>query len=446
MKNVSMKIMVAGTLTVLAVCVATGCGSSDTINGDIHIESENGKTQNNEIENSEVQNNELQNNEMQNSEIENVGIENNKDVTAFSDALNRLLFENILPDGRAVVFDEDYFMDDNSFAIYDYDGDSEYELIICWDGTSDDNLVEGVYKYEENTQSFKEIYFETLTRQEDTSAIENRNGKLGSDRYNDYYALTETNIELATALLSGEVKADEIFDFSTPRNNHYLARFHSDWPLNDTSLEPKQVRYGIDVSTYQGNIDFNKVKEDGYEFVIVRIGFRGYGSEGNLKADDKAIVNIKNAKAAGLDVGVYFFSQAVSEAEAVEEAEFCFELLNQAGITEPEQLEMPIVFDPESILHDDSRTDDVTGEQFTSNCIAFCDEVECKGFKSMIYANTTWEAYMLDFGKLSDYPIWYADYSDEVQSPYAYEMWQYSEKGQVNGIDGPVDLNIQYIY
>ena len=162
--------------------------------------------------------------------------------------------------------------------------------------------------------------------------------------------------------------------------------------------------------------------------------------------DDNAIENIKNAKAAGLDVGVYFFSQAINEAEAVQEAEFCFEILAQAGITEPEQLEMPIVFDPESILHDDSRTDDVTGEQFTSNCIAFCEAVESEGFKSMIYANTTWEAYMLDLGKLSDYPIWYADYSDEVQSPYAYEMWQYSEKGQVNGIDGPVDLNIQYIY
>ena len=147
MKNVFTKIMVTGTLTALAVCTATGCGSSDTINGDIHIESEN----------SEMQNNEIQNNEMQNSEIQNDGIEHNKDVTAFSDALNRLLFENILPDGRTVVFDEEYFMDDNSFAIYDYDGDSEYELIICWDGTSDDNLVEGVYKYEENTQSFKEI-------------------------------------------------------------------------------------------------------------------------------------------------------------------------------------------------------------------------------------------------------------------------------------------------
>ena len=134
MKNVFRKIMVAGTLAASAVCGATGCGSSDAINGDIYFESEN----------SEIQNNEMKNSEIEDSEIGNDGIEHNKDVTAFSDALNRLLFENILPDGRAVVFDEEYFMDDNSFAIYDYDGDSEYELIICWDGTSDDNLVEGV--------------------------------------------------------------------------------------------------------------------------------------------------------------------------------------------------------------------------------------------------------------------------------------------------------------
>lgn len=165
-----------------------------------------------------------------------------------------------------------------------------------------------------------------------------------------------------------------------------------------------------------------------------------------MKADDKAVTNIKNAQAAGLDVGVYFFSQAVSEAEAVEEADFCFDILAEAGITDASQLDMPVVFDPESILHDDSRTDNVSGEQFTKNCIAFCNEVESRGFDSMIYANTTWEAYMLDLGKLHDYPIWYADYAQEVQSPYDYVMWQYSEKGEVPGIDGPVDLNIQYIY
>lgn len=366
--------------------------------------------------------------------------------TLYESALNRLLSEQILPDGSIAVFDEEYFMDDNSFAIYDYDGDSDNELIICWDGTSDENIFEAVYKYDESADTFSQIYYEPLTRPEYTSDIKNRNGLLGADRYDDYYALTEDNINLAVKLMSGELEQDEVFDFSTPRNNHYLAVFHSDWPLYDADKEIKGQRLGIDVSTYQGNIDFNKVKEAGYEFVIVRIGFRGYGSEGKMKADDKAIANIKNAQAAGLDVGVYFFSQAVSEEEAVEEAEFCFDILAEAGITEGSQLDMPVVFDPESILHDDSRTDNVSGEQFTKNCIAFCNEVEGRGFDSMIYANTTWEAYMLDLGQLKDYPIWYADYANEAQSPYDYSMWQYSEKGEVPGIAGPVDLNIQYIY
>ena len=366
--------------------------------------------------------------------------------TAVEIALNNLLSDKILPDGSTAVFDEDYFMDDNSFAIYDYDGDSDNELIICWDGTSDENMFEAVYKYDENADTFSRIYYETLTRPEDTSDIKNRNGVLGADRYDDYYALTENNISLALRLLSGDLESDEVFDFSTPRNNHYLAEFHSDWPLHDADREIKEQRLGIDVSAYQGNVDFNKVKEAGYEFVIVRIGFRGYGSEGKMKADDKAVTNIKNAQAAGLDVGVYFFSQAVSEAEAVEEADFCFDILAEVGITDASQLDMPVVFDPESILHDDSRTDNVSGEQFTKNCIAFCNEVESRGFDSMIYANTTWEAYMLDLGKLHDYPIWYADYAQEVQSPYDYVMWQYSEKGEVPGIDGSVDLNIQYIY
>ncbi len=365
---------------------------------------------------------------------------------AFEAALDNLLSDQILPDGKTAVFDEDYFMDDNSFAVYDYDGDTDNELIICWDGTSDENMFEAVYKYDEDTDSFNQIHYDSLTRPEDTSDIKNRNGILGADRYDDYYALTENNISLALELLSGELNSDEVFDFSTPRNNHYLAEFHSDWPLYDANRELKGQRLGIDVSTYQGNIDFNKVKEAGYEFVIVRIGFRGYGSEGKMKADDMAVTNIKNAQAAGLDVGVYFFSQAVSEAEAVEEADFCFDILAEAGITEASQLDMPVVFDPESILHDDSRTDNVSGEQFTKNCIAFCNEVESRGFDTMIYANTTWEAYMLDLGQLRNYPIWYADYASQVQSPYDYAMWQYSEKGEVPGIDGSVDLNIQYIY
>ncbi len=208
----------------------------------------------------------------------------------------------------------------------------------------------------------------------------------------------------------------------------HIAYYHSDWPQYDASTKTKDARQGIDVSSYQGDIDFAKVKEAGYEFVIVRIAFRGYGTTGSLNVDKRSISNIKNAKAAGLDVGVYIFSQAINEEEAIEEADFCFEILEEAGINQGSQLDLPLVFDPESILYEDSRTDDVTGEQFTKNCIAFCQAVEERGFEPMIYANTTWEAYMLDLGQLADYPI-----------------WQYSESGQVPGIVGPVDLDISYL-
>ena len=119
---------------------------------------------------------------------------------------------------------------------------------------------------------------------------------------------------------------NEVFEFLTPKNNRYIAEFHSDWPLREDEKDTAGTRLGIDVSVYQGNIDFEKVKEDGYDFVIVRIGFRGYGSAGNIKADERAITNITKAKEAGLDVGVYFFSQAINETEAVEEADFCFDI------------------------------------------------------------------------------------------------------------------------
>lgn len=198
-------------------------------------------------------------------------------------------------------------------------------------------------------------------------------------------------------------------------------------------------RLGIDVSHYQGEIDWDKVKEDGIEFVIIRIGYRGYGEEGTLKVDTNFEKNIQGARAAGLDVGVYFFSQAINEEEAVEEAEFVL------GHLASYDLQLPIVYDPESILHDKARTDYVSGEQFTKNTKAFCETIEDAGYDAMIYCNMLWQAYELDLKELEEYPIWYADYEAIPQTPYHFEMWQYSQTGTVNGIQGNVDMNIQMI-
>ena len=198
------------------------------------------------------------------------------------------------------------------------------------------------------------------------------------------------------------------------------------------------IRKGVDVSHHQGTIDWEKVKADGYEFAILRIGYRGYGQSGGLYVDKEFKNNIKNAHKAGLDVGVYIFSQAINETEALEEADLVIEQL------QGETLELPVTFDPELIRTDDARTDNVTGEQFTKNTIAFCEKIEKAGYEAMIYSNMYWESFLFDLEQLSDYTIWYADYEKVPQTPYQFEFWQYSDKGQVDGISGKTDLNIQF--
>lgn len=197
-------------------------------------------------------------------------------------------------------------------------------------------------------------------------------------------------------------------------------------------------RSGIDVSRHLGSINWNKVKEQGIEFVIIRIGYRGYGQAGTLNIDKNFHTNIKGAQDAGLDIGVYIYSQAINEEEAIEEARFVLDNLHGYEIN------LPIVYDPESVLDDDARTDNLSKEQFTLNAIAFCNEIKNAGFSPMIYCNMLWQAYNLDLS-LIEAPVWYADYEDIPQSPYDFSFWQYSNTGRLDGIDADVDLDIQMI-
>lgn len=194
--------------------------------------------------------------------------------------------------------------------------------------------------------------------------------------------------------------------------------------------------FGIDVSKFQKNINWEKVKEAGVEFAIIRAGYRGYGKEGSLHEDPYFKKNIQGAKAAGIDVGVYIYAQAINEEEAIEEA--CHIL----KIIEGYEIDLPIVYDPESVLNASARTDDVSPEQFTKNAVAFCKEITAAGYQPMIYTNMLWQAYKLDLSQLSDIPIWYADYERLPQTPYNFEIWQYSQCGRISGISGYVDLNI----
>lgn len=200
----------------------------------------------------------------------------------------------------------------------------------------------------------------------------------------------------------------------------------------------KISRLGIDVSEFQPQVDWQQVKESGIEYVMVRLGYRGYGESGTLVEDAMFRQHMEGARAAGLDVGVYFFSQAVNEQEVLEEAQFVLERL------EGYEIACPVVFDTEEIKFDTARTDNLSSEEFTDHCILFCDKVKEAGYDTMIYANMKWMAFTLDLTRLTEYEKWYADYEPLPQCPYDYAMWQYTETGSVPGIEGNVDINVWF--
>lgn len=223
-----------------------------------------------------------------------------------------------------------------------------------------------------------------------------------------------------------------------PRHTYDMHAFSRNGQMISYETEKYTSQPGIDVSHHQGEIDWKRVKDSGYEFAFIRLGYRGY-STGELCLDRYFVQNITNAQACGIEVGVYFFSQAISEEEALEEANFVIQNLNGY------HLQLPVVYDPESILDDESRTDNISGTQFTRNTLAFCQAIENAGFAPMIYSNMLWEAYELDLAQLTGYPIWYADYEALPQTPYHFTYWQYSNTGTVDGINTAVDLNIRLI-
>ena len=194
---------------------------------------------------------------------------------------------------------------------------------------------------------------------------------------------------------------------------------------------------GIDVSKYQGDIDWNAVREEGIEYAFIRLGLRGYES-GKIVLDDFYDANMKGANEAGVRAGVYFFTQAVTVEEAQEEAAFVIEHL--AGY----DVSCPVVFDVERISGGKGRADQITREERTAITIAFCEAVRAAGYTPMIYGNVVCFTQLLDMPQLNAYEKWYAFYDDYMYMPYEVTCWQYTEKGRVDGIPNNVDLNISF--
>lgn len=194
---------------------------------------------------------------------------------------------------------------------------------------------------------------------------------------------------------------------------------------------------GIDVSKFQGKINWDKVKEDGVEFAFIRVGYRGYGESGTLNTDATFEANMAGANRAGIHAGVYFYTQAINEEELLEEVDL---VLKEIA---PYKVDCPVVFDVEKV-NGNGRMNNISVEERTKLTILFCEKIKEAGYKPMIYQNMEMGSMLLDMTQLEEYDKWFAYYGDNFYYPYAYDVWQYSESGVVRGVPEKVDLNISF--
>lgn len=193
---------------------------------------------------------------------------------------------------------------------------------------------------------------------------------------------------------------------------------------------------GIDVSSHQGDIDWDQVASSGVRFAIIRLGYRSY-RDGMIHIDERAQENLTEARAAGLEIGAYFFSQALTVAEAKEEAAMALEILD--GM----ELDLPLAYDWEYVSPE-VRTGDMEPETLTACVHTFCEEVGSAGYEPMVYFNQELSRTLLDLDTIRQYPFWYARYADEMDLDRPVLFWQHSDEGSIPGIEEAVDLDWWY--
>lgn len=194
---------------------------------------------------------------------------------------------------------------------------------------------------------------------------------------------------------------------------------------------------GIDVSSWQYDIDWQSVADAGAQFAMIRIGYRGSES-GRLNADKYAQQNLAGAADAGLHIGVYFFSQALTREEAEEEAYYVLDVIQDLDIT------MPVVFDWEKVNNENSRSLDMDRRTLTDCALTFLETIELAGYDAMVYFNPHQSRNLFYLSELKQYDFWLANYTDRMDFPYKVKMWQYTDSGNIPGVDTPCDFNIYF--
>ena len=256
--------------------------------------------------------------------------------------------------------------------------------------------------------------------------------------YADYYTSSNFYIKEATRYTGWQTLDGKVYFFKADGNKVTGEQVIQGAKYNfasDGSLVVGSGTMGIDVSKWNGTIDWNAVKNSGVSYVIIRVGYRG-SSQGALIEDPKFKTNIKGATAAGIKVGVYFFTQAVDEVEAVQEASMVLDRISGYKIS------YPVFLDVEG---SGGRGDKIDSATRTAVCKAFCNTIQNAGYTAGVYANKTWLSKKMDASALSAYKIWLAQYAAAPTYTGRYDLWQYRSDGKVSGISGKVDLNISYL-
>jgi GH25 family lysozyme M1 (1,4-beta-N-acetylmuramidase) len=310
-------------------------------------------------------------------------------------------------------------------------------ILLAEKNTLDDEAVEAMYTQDQVDELISQAYLEASGEGREELLTEVRdslgNGASVLETLRPYYP---DDILLAG---NGTYQFVPIKD-TIPQNSYQQE--------NLEILESGEYRYlengavtsykGIDVSSHQGRIDWEKVAADGVEFAFIRALYRGYGASGKLMEDERFDSNMSGAIDAGIPVGIYVYTQAITQEEILEEAQLA--ITKAAKYTD----NCRIVVDVEKVMDSEGRMNGLTVSERTELVALFCETVEEAGYTPMVYCNMEMAVLMLDMEKLKDYDIWFAAYTDTLYYPYDYCLWQYSEKGTVDGIEGDVDLDLSF--
>lgn len=248
-------------------------------------------------------------------------------------------------------------------------------------------------------------------------------------------AINVTNVYVPERKINEGKIAMNSYDTSNFRiDNGFMAYFDKDGN--------KISKLGVDLSYHNDKVNWAELKAAGCEFVMVRCGYRGY-TEGGLVEDEKFEEYAKAANAAGINLGLYFFTQAITVEEAVQEAEYVIELIENTGIS----IQYPIAYDTEDVRDDNARTNktEISDDLRSDMCKAFCERIRAEGYYPIIYASENWMRRNMNLKMLTEYEFWAPQYLSENDFLFDFSIWQYTESGNIPGVAGDVDLNISMV-